>query len=146
MSGASEKGSLSTVEILTMFSSNVIKCLDNLIEIFVDGKERNDLIAFRVGFELFPVEDAMCLFAKRIIPLTTAVSAKSDAFFLDETKSFNLKVGNLELDWKTLWKSRLLGPEDRALIWKFIILFLNLSEMYAENEGLIMARGHGIGN
>lgn len=139
MSSVNEKGKLSTIEILTLFSSNVIKCLDNLIEVFVEGKERESLIAFRVGFELISVEDAMILFAKRIIPLAQAVLARSDTFFLDPKKSFKLKVGDFELDWKTLWKSRYLNQEDRSNIWKFMKLFLGLAEMYKENEGLIIS-------
>ena len=130
LSSANDKGKLSTVEILTLFSSNTIKCLDNLIEIFIDGKERENLIAFRVGFELFPIDESMSLFAERIIPLRKAIDARSDEFFLDKKKSFKLTIGDFELDWKALWESRYLNQEDRATIWKFMKLFLGLAEMY----------------
>jgi hypothetical protein len=130
MSAACEKVKLSAVEILTLFRSNVIACLDNLIEIFVDGKERNSLIAFRVGFELVPIQDAMDLFSARIIPLSKAITSKSDKFFLDPEKSFKLKVGDIELDWKTIWESHYLNKEDKAVIWKYMQLFLGLAEGY----------------
>jgi hypothetical protein len=132
MSSACERVKLSTVEILTLFQTNVIACLDNLIEIFVDGKERSSLIAFRVGFELIPVQDAMDLFADRILPLSKAITSKSDQFFLDPKKSFKLKVGGIELDWKSIWESHYLNQDDRAAIWKFMQLFLRLAESYKE--------------
>jgi hypothetical protein len=132
MSAACERVKLSTVEILTLFQTNVIACLDNLIEIFVDGKERSSLIAFRVGFELIPVQDAMDLFADRILPLSKAIISKSDQFFLDPTKSFKLKVGGIELDWKSIWESHYLNQDDRAAIWNFMKLFLRLAESYKE--------------
>lgn len=123
---------LSDVEILKHFKENVIKCLDNLIELF--PYERS-LIAFRVVFDTgVSIDEIMRLFAEKIIPLGKVVRAKSNAFFLDEKKSFRIKVGMVELPWKAMWQSKNLDREDRDSIWGFMNLFLGLAQMYSKNQ------------
>lgn len=133
MSSSSPTVSLSDVEILKHFKENVIKCLDSLIEIFPYEKE---LIAFRVMFETgISIDEVMKLFAKKIVPLGKMVRAKSNSFFLDEKKSFRIKIGPMELPWKTIWQSKNLDQQDRNSIWGFINLFLGLAQMYSKNQG-----------
>lgn len=124
---------LSNVEILAHFKDNVINCLDGLIELFPYEK---NLIAFRVVFETgVSLDEVMRLFAMRILPLAKMVRDRSNAFFLDEKKSFRLKIGEIEVGWKTLWQSKNLSTQDRDTIWKYMNLFLGLAEMYSKNHG-----------
>lgn len=130
---ASTSSSLSDIEILKHFQENVIKCLDSLIEVFPYEKS---LIAFRVLFETgIPIHEVMKLFAKKIIPLGKMIREKSNAFFLDEKRSFRIKLGMTELPWKTMWQSKSLDQQDRNSIWEFMNLFLGLAQMYSKNQG-----------
>lgn len=130
MADKSETIKLSDVEILSIFKSNVVDCLDNLLEIFTDGKDQQDLITFKVGFELFPITLTMKLFSDKILPLGTMIRKRNDEFFLDDTKNFKLKIGDTEISWKSMWKSRKLEQDDKTRLWEYMTLFLNLAEMY----------------
>jgi hypothetical protein len=133
MAASSSSVSLSDIEILKHFKENVIKCLDNLIELFPYEKS---LITFRVLFETgIPVHEVMKLFAGKIIPLGKMIRAKSNVFFLDEKRSFRVKLGMVEIPWKTMWQSKHLDQQDRNSIWDFMNLFLGLAQMYSKNQG-----------
>jgi len=131
--------SLSDIEILKHFKENVIKCLDGLIELFPYEK---NLIAFRVLFETgIPIDKVMEIFARKIIPLGKIVRAKSNAFFLDDKKSFRIRLGTVELPWKEMWQSKNLDGQDRDSIWEFMNLFLGLAHMYSRNQGWNLVEG-----
>ena len=133
MSSSSAPAVLSNVDILKHFKENVIRCLDNLIELFPYEKS---LIGFRVVFETgISLDDVMKLFAVKIIPLGKMVRAKSNAFFLDDRRAFRIKLGDIEVGWKAMWQSKSLDSDNRLMLWQYMNLFLGLAEMYAKNQG-----------
>jgi len=123
---------LGKFEVLSLFKSKVLLFLDSLIEMFPD---ESDLIVFRILFENnLPIEETMRKFCARIIPVKEMVSKRNDKFFLESNVLFAGIKEDKVIHWKTLWESKRLDKQDREEIWKWMDLFVKLSEIFHHNE------------
>lgn len=124
--------SLGKLEILSLFKDNMLQFIDNLVELC---PEEGELIMFRILFEnQLPIEDTMIRLAKVILPIKEMIIKKNEKFFLEGNDIFgNVKQEKI-IKWKQLWLKKNLDSQDREMIWKWLQLFLGLSEMYYNNE------------
>jgi hypothetical protein len=138
---------LSQLEILSIYKSNVLKFLDSLVDLLKnDETDLSDVIVLRILFEnQIPIEESMKKFSKKlltpiidggneIIP-SEMIRKRNDKFFLDYSNLIFAGVNDDKIiRWKQLWRSKRLDKDDREQIWLWMQLFLDLAEMYDYNE------------
>ena len=124
---------LSMIEILQYFKNNIIKFFDALIELL---PKEGDLIILRVMFESqIPIENAIKLFASRIIPYQDMLRSKDERFFLECSDLFTGIRKDRVSYFKDLWASGSLTKEDKESLWKWFTLFLKLALEYERKSG-----------
>ena len=122
---------LGKLEILTLFKENVLKFLDALVELF---PEESDLIVVRILFEnQIPIEESLNVFSSRILPARDMIINKNEQFFLRDDNVFMGINNDKVIRWKKIWLSKKLDNDDKETIWKWLKIFLSLSEMYVNN-------------
>lgn len=123
---------LSKLEVLKLFRENLIKFLDALIEKLPQEK---DLYILRVFFaEQIPVEFAIKLFAKRILPYEKMVVESDERFFIECEDLFEGIKSDKVHYFKDLWLSSTFTSEDKVELWKWFKLFLKLAQHYNKYE------------
>jgi hypothetical protein len=119
---------LSIIEILQLFKNNIIKFFDALIELL---PKEGDLIILRVMFESqIPIDNALKLFASRIIPYRDLLKNRDERFFLECTDLFTGIRKDRVSYFKDLWASGALTKEDKDSLWRWFLLFLKLALEY----------------
>jgi hypothetical protein len=121
---------LSKIEILKIFRQKLIDFLDALREKL---PKENDIVVLRVYFaEQIPIELAMQIFSKRILPFEDMVNNHDERFFLEENDLFEgLKRDKVHY-FKTLWTSPNFTSSDKEVLWKWFKAFLKLAKLYSE--------------
>ncbi len=119
-----------TVDLLRYFKNKLIDFLNELCELL---PKEADLICLRIMFEnQIPIEEAMKIFAKRIMPYKDLVLAKDEKFFLDCGDLFaGIKKEKVSY-FKELWLSKDLSQQNREALWKWFQLFLKIAIKYSE--------------
>lgn len=121
---------LSKIEILKIFREKLIDFLDALREKI---PKENDIVVLRVYFaEQIPIELALQIFSKRILPFEDMVTNQDERFFMEENDLFEgLKRDKVHY-FKTLWTSPSFNETDKEVLWKWFKAFLKLAKLYAE--------------
>jgi hypothetical protein len=130
---------LGKIEVLKLFKSQLLAFLESLTEMF---PEEHDLLSMRVIFDIeIPVEEAMRIFCKKILPVKDMIKNRNDKFFteefnftIDDTKGSKAVNTEKVTKWKNIWKSNRLSKDDRISIWKWFDIFLVLSEIYNRHD------------
>ena len=111
-------------QILKLFHEKILSFLNALITRFPNEQ---DLLQLRVLFtSTIPIEKAMELFSKRIIPYETMVNNENEEFFLEGTDIFEGIKGDKINYFKKLWLSPDFTEEDKKELWRWFKLFLIL--------------------
>ena len=111
----------------------MINFLDELVDQF---PSEGDFIIIRIFLkDKIPVQDIMNNFITNVLPHKEKIQKKDEKFFVDGGANLYNNVyksyGKTKVDlFKKLWKSEQLDKEDREIIWKWINLFVILSEKY----------------
>lgn len=126
-----ETKALSKIRLLQIFKTKFLEFLKSLHEIF---PEETDLVIIQVLFEnQIPIEESMCVFAKRILSCAKMVRDRNESFFLEENSLFMGIKTQRVVSWKNMWKSSRLSNDDKESMWKWFDLFLSLADMYHAN-------------
>ena len=113
---------MNRIELLTKFKDNIIQFFDALIELL---PKEGDLIMLRIMFDSqIPIENAMKIFASRIIPYADIVKSRDERFFIDCTDLFSGIRRDKVSYFKDLWLSGTLSDGDKESLWKWFRLFL----------------------
>ena len=121
---------LTTIDVLKHFKTNIIKFFDALIELL---PKEGDIIILRVMFDSqIPIENAMDIFSVRIMPYADMLRNKDDRFFLEGTDLFSGVRRDKVSYFKDLWSSGTLTPEDKTQMWRWFSLFLHLAIQYKQ--------------
>lgn len=128
MSSAKKQVLKDKKEVVRLFSENIVKFLDALIEILPKEK---DLYWIRVLFSTqISAETALMTFKNRIIPYGDMVVNKDERFFIECTDLFAGVRKDKVSYFKDLWASGTLSEEDKEHLWKWFALFLKLAQQY----------------
>jgi hypothetical protein len=121
---------LTTIDVLKHFKTNIIKFFDALIELL---PKEGDIIILRVMFDSqIPIENAMDIFSVRIMPYADMLRNKDERFFLEGTDLFSGVRRDKVSYFKDLWSSGTLTPEDKTQMWRWFSLFLHLAIQYKQ--------------
>jgi hypothetical protein len=121
---------MSKFEILQLFHKNLLEFLDILI---IKLPSETDLINLRVLFNnTIPIEKAMEIFSKRILPCEDMVLNQDEAFFLEGTDLFEGVKSDKVNYFKNLWSSPSFNKDDKESLWKWFKLFLKLAKLYSK--------------
>lgn len=124
--------SLSETEILTLFKNNLLEFIDNLVELCPNESE---LVVYRILLEnSVPIEVAITQFGKVIIPLKEMIDKKDEKFFLENHNIFGSAKNNDVIKWKRVWTESNLDASDKESIWKWLSLFLKITQMYFKQK------------
>jgi hypothetical protein len=123
---------MNRIELLQAFQDNIIKFFDALIELL---PKEGDLIMLRVMFNSqIPIDNAMKIFASRIIPYADMVKSRDERFFIDCTDLFSGIRRDKVSYFKDLWLSGTLSDADKESLWKWFRLFLWYALQYEKYE------------
>jgi len=121
---------MSKFEILQVFHKNLLEFLDILI---VKLPSEKDLVNLRVLFNnTIPIEKAMEIFSKRILPYESMVINKDERFFIDGTDLFEGVKSDKVHYFKNLWLSPTFTEDDKESLWKWFKVFLKLAQLYSK--------------
>jgi len=116
------------LELLFLFKKRLIEFLDALIEKLPSEK---DLITMRILFgEQIPIEQAMQIFSKRILPYETMVVNEDENFFMGDHDLFDGLRSDKVGYFKNLWTSNSFTQDDKIELWKWFKVFLKLAKKY----------------
>ncbi len=118
---------LSKSEILKLFKENILNFLDALIEKF---NKESDFIMLRILFEQIDMQDAMKIFAPRIIPYIDMIKNKDENFFLNCDGLFEGISQSKVSHFKNIWLSPDLSEDDKDQLWRWFRFFGNLANQY----------------
>ncbi len=122
--------SINKIELLQLFRDNLIQFFSILNDRFPDEP---DFMLLKMMFTIeIPVEDAVKIFASRILPHTKMVETQDDRFFLECTDIFEGIRREKVHYFKDLWQNENVTSDDKATIWKWFRLFLKLAKKYAQ--------------
>ena len=116
------------IQVLTNFKNHIVQFFDALIELM---PKEGDLIMLRVMFESqIPIENAMKIFASRIIPYGDMVKQRDERFFIDCSDLFTGIRKDRVSYFKDMWTSGSLTAKDKESLWKWFRLFLHYALQY----------------
>jgi len=119
--------------LLTQFKDKIIEFFDALLELL---PKEQDLYMLRIMFESqIPIENAMKIFASRIIPYGGMVKAKDERFFIECTDLFSGIRKDRVSYFKDLWTSGSLTDQDKESLWKWFRVFLHYALQYSNMTG-----------
>jgi len=114
------------VELLKLFQKNMIEFLDELSDQF---EEEGDLIIFRFFIsEQIPLETLMEKFISYIHPHKEMIRERNDKFFLERDNIFGSSPQEKVIHFKKLYL--LMSAEDKATLWSWFDVFIQISEKY----------------
>jgi hypothetical protein len=117
------------IELLQLFRNNIIQFFSSLNDKF---PSEPDFMLLKFMFQIdIPIEDAVIIFCKRILPHAKMVETQDDRFFLECTDLFEGIRREKVHYFKDLWQSPTITDEDKTVIWKWFKLFLKLAQKYA---------------
>jgi hypothetical protein len=114
------------VELLKLFQKNMMEFLDELSDQF---EEEGDLIIFRFFIsEQIPLETLMEKFITYIHPHKEMIRDRNDKFFLERDNIFGSSPQEKVIHFKKLYL--LMSVEDKATLWSWFDVFIQISEKY----------------
>jgi len=125
---------------MQQFRDHLIQFLDELIEQFpLEG----EFVLIRIFLrDQIPITDVIGRFMRDLLPLKSMVEKRNEKFFLENTVlymgSSAQSSGYLadRVDYfKRLWMSNQLTAEDRQVMWKWMDLFMSISDIYYKRFG-----------
>ena len=120
---------------LKEFKQQLIEFLDQLIGIFPTN---TDLIILRIFLkDQIPIENIMKTFVLRLLPCKEMVLSKDSNFFMNNNSLFEELDINKVNRFKKIWRSNNLDNEDREAIWRWLEVFITLSEKYQKSQVMI---------
>lgn len=111
--------------VLDTFKMNVVKLVDELIEIFPDD---NDLYSYRLILKQLPPSDLMAKFIEGVLPFENEIEKRDEDFFLQMNTFFQE-----EDKFKNMWTSGQLDSEDKDSIWSYFDVYVELCRRYRES-------------
>jgi hypothetical protein len=119
------------IKTLTSFQNSLVTFFDELIEMFPNEA---DFVSIRIMIkDRIPITQVADFFCNKILPEKELVKNRDDRFFTERDTIFSLgpmKSNN----FKNLWLSDKLGKDDRMTIWKWLDVFVFLSEKYSNGK------------
>jgi len=120
------------IKLLRKFRDQMVKFFDEIIEQF---PTEGDFVIIRIFLkDKIPVEKIMLQFVSNVLPHKEQVKKRDEQFFLSNINLYsdvNKKFGEQKVNYfKKLWTNSNLDKEDKEIIWKWMDLFILLSEKY----------------
>lgn len=120
------------IKLLRKFRDQMVKFFDEIIEQF---PTEGDFVIIRIFLkDKIPVEKIMLQFVSNVLPHKEQVKKRDERFFLSNINLYsdvNKKFGEQKVNYfKKLWTKSNLDKEDKEIIWKWMDLFILLSEKY----------------
>uniref|UniRef100_A0A6C0D0Q4 Uncharacterized protein n=1 Tax=viral metagenome TaxID=1070528 RepID=A0A6C0D0Q4_9ZZZZ len=124
---------MSETDILIEFKTSLINFFDELIDQFPN---EGDLIVIRIFLkDQIPIKDIMDIFLLKINKddqhLKKMVKERNESFFLDHNIFDSLGRDRIN-HFKKIWRSGNLDQEDKLVIWKWVDLFIHISDKYVK--------------
>ncbi len=118
----------SPVDIANKFKNNLVKFIDELIEMF---PEETQFVTFRLMVkDQIPIGMIMDHFVNNVLPVKDSVKKRDDRIFTDSNVlSMGLDSDDANL-FRRIWVSSKLDKDDRAVIWKWIDAFITMADQY----------------
>ncbi len=118
----------SPVDIANKFKNNLVKFIDELIEMF---PEETQFVTFRLMVkDQIPIGMIMDHFVNNVHPVKDSVKKRDDRIFTDSNVlSMGLDSDDANL-FRRIWVSSKLDKDDRAVIWKWIDAFITMADQY----------------
>lgn len=119
-------------KLLKEFRDQMVKFFDEIIEQFpLEG----DFVVIRIFLkDKIPIEKIMLQFVKNVLPFKQQVKNRDEKFFLNNINLYSeasRMYGKNKVNYfKKIWVSGNLDKEDKEIIWKWMDLFILLSERY----------------
>lgn len=124
-------------ELQIKFREQLVEFLDELLDNYFPVE--TELIFIRMLIKQVPVENLIGRFIRDLLPLKEFVVQRDDSFFLNNTILYTNGKIPLEKEehFKNLWKSDTLDKDDRETIWEWMMVFINIAEVYDEKFGKV---------
>lgn len=118
----------SPVDIANKFKSNLIRFIDELIEMF---PEETQFVTFRLMVkDQIPIGMIMDHFVNNVLPVKDSIKKRDDRIFTDSNVlSMGLDNDDANL-FRRIWVSSKLDKDDRAVIWKWLDAFVTMADQY----------------
>ncbi len=118
----------SPVDIANKFKNNLVKFIDELIEMF---PEETQFVTFRLMVkDQIPIGMIMDHFVNNVLPVKDSIKKRDDRIFTDS----NVLAMGLDNDdanlFRRIWVGSKLDKDDRAVIWKWLDAFVTLADQY----------------
>ena len=127
-------GKPSKIKILQEFKTQLVDFFDALI---IQFPTDSDLCMLRIFFNnQIDIVKVMNVFIAKLLPLKENIKRRDVNFFLGTGASAlfeNFDKSKVNY-FKILWQSDSLDDDDRAEIWKWFDLFINLAEKFCRTE------------
>lgn len=119
-------------KLLIEFRDQMVSFFDEIIEQF---PKEGDFVIIRIFLkDRLPVEQIMKRFINNVLPCKQQIKKRDEKFFLNDINLYSdasKTYGSEKVNYfKKLWTTGSLDKEDKIIIWKWIDLFVLLSERY----------------
>jgi len=126
---------MSEINILSIFKTNLISFIDELIGQF---PQEPDLIIMRIFLkDQVPIQDVMLKFIyainKEDQKIKKEIKDRNDIVFM-KNEIFESISKSKTINFAKLWKSDILDDADKETIWRWIDSFVTLSERYTKTR------------
>ena len=116
-----------SVEIANKFKNNLVKFIDELIEMF---PEETSFVTFRLMVkDQIPLGMIMDHFVNHILPLKDSIKKRDDRVFT-ENNLLSFDGSDDDKLLSRIWVSSKLDKDDKAMLWKWIDAFVSLADQY----------------
>lgn len=119
---------MSNLEILKSLKKYLIDFLDQIISIF---PYEADLVLVRIFLkDQVPIKDVMEAMKARLESCRKMIETRNEKFFLQDGSIFGeLNSGKVD-HFRNLWVSDEMDDENKEAIWKWIDLFVKITDKY----------------
>jgi hypothetical protein len=119
---------MSEEQIVEQFDKYFINFLDELISQF---PKEEIFIRLRISYKdrINPV-DTIQYFSGKLLPIRTEIENRNEDFLLNNFSFFTEEHTEEVKYLKKLWRSPVLGPVNKKIIWDWISSFIFLAEKY----------------
>ena len=132
---------MSEYQLLQEFKDQILKFLDELIEQF---PRQPEFVIIRIFVkDQIPVADVLGRFIVEVLPFKNLIKDRNQDVFLNSDAISNAISGSSSdtednvNQLKKLWSSSQLDDQDRLTIWRWMDLFIRLSERYYKKYGFV---------
>lgn len=117
------------------FRDQLVIFLDELIEQF---PQEGDFVMIRIFIkDQLPMIDVLGRFIRDLLPLKDQITKRAESFFLENALlCAGPSLAGERIDhFRQLWLSDKLDATDRAIIWKWMDLFVSMADRYFRQFG-----------